>query len=178
VAFDAQQVQDFLDEGPLGSARLVLTPGPHEAGSLRHAPRLVAYPLSDAFEEGDGNSAAGDRGAGPGATWHCAVDAEVGDNVEECLLDWTKLRRAGGARGARPAPGSPERLAVFDVADHVSNGISAWIVESLDRRPLRESFGYVSREGADALDDLALAPTLVLTHEVAQDQGLAADATE
>lgn len=52
---------------------------------------------------------------------------------------------------------------MFDVGDHVLSGVSAWVIELFHNRPRRGSLAYISREGADALGDLALAPTLVLT---------------
>jgi hypothetical protein len=56
--------------------------------------------------------------------------------------------------------------------------ITAWFIEPFDRRSARGSLGYVSREGAGALGDLALAPTMVLIRDVAQDQALAGAAAE
>ena len=63
---------------------------------------------------------------------------------------------------------------VFDVGDHVASGITAWRIEPFDRRSARGGLGYVSREGADALGDLALAPTLILTRDLAGDAAIAA----
>jgi hypothetical protein len=63
---------------------------------------------------------------------------------------------------------------VFDVGDHVASGITAWIIEPFDQRAAHGGLGYVSHEGADALGDLALAPTLVLTHDSAGDAALGA----
>jgi hypothetical protein len=103
VAFDANQVRSFLAQHPLGRAQMVLTPAELEDLGHGHRPLLVAYPVRDAFEEGDGDAAAGDPGAGPGATWNCAVDAEISDDFADCLVDWTKRRRFGGPREERPA---------------------------------------------------------------------------
>ena len=63
---------------------------------------------------------------------------------------------------------------VFDVGDHVASGITAWLIEPFDRRSARGGRGHVSREGADALGDLALAPTLILTRDLAGDAAIAA----
>ena len=60
---------------------------------------------------------------------------------------------------------------VFDVGDHVASGITAW---PFDRRSACGGLGYVSHEGADALSDLALAPTLILTRDLAGDAAIAA----
>jgi hypothetical protein len=171
VAFDAEAVQRFLDQGPASTARLMLTytedgnPSSGKPRWRRHAPLVVAYPLSDAFEEGSGNSFEGDRGAGAGATWNCAIEAEISDGEEDCLLDWTERRRFGGPRHERPVLSSREGLGpiVFDVGDHVLSGVSAWVIELFHSRPQRGSLAYISREGADALGDLGLAPALVLT---------------
>jgi hypothetical protein len=185
VAFDAEKVQGFLDQGPIGSVRLVLSPAGDEDRSgghfrRRHVPLVAAYPLSEDFEEGNGDVAAGDPGAGAGATWSCAVDAEIGNEVPDCLLDWTERRRFGGPRHERPALSSKEDLGplVLEVGDHVASGVSAWLIELFDRRPRRGSLAYVSSEGADALGDLDLAPSLILTQDLAGEQAIAADAAE
>jgi hypothetical protein len=158
----------------------VLTPAEHADLGHRHPPLLAAYPVRDAFEEGGGNAAVDDPGAGPGATWNCAVDAEIGDEFADCLVDWTKRRRFGSPREERPARSTQESAGpiVFDVGDHVLAGITAWIIEPFDRRPWPKSFGYVSRERAEELGDLSLAPTLVLTHDLAEDEAIAAAAAE
>jgi hypothetical protein len=126
---------------------------------------VAAYPLRDDFEEGNGDVAAGDPGAGAGATWNCEVDAEIGNDVPDCLLDWTERRRFGGPRHEQPALSFHEGLGpmVFDVGEHVLSGVSTWVIELLNGRPQRRRLAYTSREGADALGDLGLAPTLVLT---------------
>jgi hypothetical protein len=180
VGFDAEEVQGILDQGAIGSVRLVLTPAAQDARRHRHGPRLAAYPVTDAFLEGNGNVAAGEAGTGRGATWNCAVDAEVGDDLTDCLVEWTSLRRFSGPPEERPALSVQENSGplVFDVGDHVASGITAWLIEPFDRRALRGGLGYVSGEGTDALDDLALAPTLILTGDVAEDQALAAGAAE
>lgn len=107
VAFDADQVQNFLDQGTLGSAQLVLIPTSDDGWGghawRRHVPLVAAYPLRDEFEEGNGYAAAGDPGAGAGATWSCAVNAEIGNDIPDCLLDWTGRQRFGGPRNERPA---------------------------------------------------------------------------
>jgi len=93
----------------------------------RHLPLVAANPLSDAFEEGDGDVAAGDPGAGAGATWSCAVDVEIGNEVPDCLLDCTERERFGGPGHERPALSSGEQLGplVFEVGDHLASDVSA-----------------------------------------------------
>jgi hypothetical protein len=179
VAFDPDAIQRFLEEGPIGTARLVLTPtgepdGLGGRGWQRHLPRLAAWPSSDPFEEGNGNSAAGDPGAGVGATWNCGEDAEIGDDLRDCLVGWT-LRRFGGPGSQRPVLSYQEGSspAVFEVADDITGGISTWVIELFDRRPRRNRLAYVAREGAAALGDLELAPTLILTHDLSRAQPMA-----
>ena len=180
VAFDAAQVQSFREQNPVGRARLVLTPAEPDDLGRPHRPLLAAYPIGDAFEEGNGDAATDDPGAGPGASWNCAVDAEIADEIDDCLVDWTRRRRFGRLRGERPALSFQEGAGpvVFDVGDHVLAGFSSWIIEPFDRRPWHKSFGYVSREGADELGDLGLAPTLVLTQDLAETGAIAAAAAE
>jgi hypothetical protein len=180
VGFDAEEIQGTLGQGPIGSVRLALTPAARDDRRHGHSPLLAAYPVIDAFFEGNGNVAAGETGMGPGATWNCAIDAEVGDDVTECMVDWTALRRFSVPPEERPALSVQETSGplVFDVGDHVGSGITAWLIEPFDRRAARGGLGYVSREGADAVGELALAPTLVLTRDVAEDQALTGAAAE
>ncbi len=179
VSFDPETLESFLEDGPIGSARLVLTPtGAQDGAGGHHARRdlrLVAWPSGDTFEEGNGNSAAGDPGEGRGATWNCAVDADISNDVKECLARWTGPRRFGGSRRARPAlsyQGEPGPV-VFDVRDHVAGGVSVWTIELFDRQFRRGHLAYVSRQGADGQGDLELAPTLILTHDLSRAQPVA-----
>ena len=54
----------------------------------------------------------------------------------------------------------------LDVTEAVRSGVHAW---TLRRARGRGSLTFVSGEGAEALGDPGLAPTLILTHPVEED---------
>jgi N-acetylneuraminic acid mutarotase len=130
--------------------------------------RLVdIHRLAQAWAEGNGKQldlppAESDRGSGPGATWACAVDTEIGNKKPDCEAEW---QGAGLASAPKTAPGML-----------ITNGLSgqvSWDVtqDVLDGAP----FGWLIRkeqEGASgnirfyALDGAAitLAPRLILEY--------------
>lgn len=164
VAFDNDLVQRFLDRGPLGKATLIL----NVAKNRRHwgvaGQRVAAYPLPDAIVEGNGNVAARERGAGPGVTWNCAVDAEISDPKAACLDPWSgpRFKRFRGRHGipALHHDGRSGQVA-WDVTAQVEDGIRGWALRKTSRRH-GGSVDYYSKEGArERLDD-GLVPSLVL----------------
>lgn len=170
IAFDQDQIQAFLDAGPLASAQLVLSSADRSTSGGRID--LVALPLRAGFVEGNGDAAEHDPGTGTGATWNCAEDAEIGDDLESCLQDWPQPR-TGGRWQSAPRVSVQDGHAgpvSFDVTEHVAGGTSGWLIH---RERGSGSFRFHSREGAELLADPSLAPTLIL-HRALEEKVVAA----
>lgn len=161
LKFDEALVQSFLDDGPLGQATLVLTIAENHGGWGAGGQLVTAYGLRDAFEEGNGNAAADDRGTGRGATWNCAVDAEISNDVKECAVDWSGSRFVRRGAVSTPHDDGLVGQVAWDVTEHVADGITAWTIWK-ESRSRGGSVDYHSREGARAQFDTGLAPALVL----------------
>lgn len=128
--------------------------------------------------ERNGNVAEQDRGIGSGATWNCAEDADIADDAADCLQDWDWGRGRGRGPGwGASLDGARYEAVVFqddgqsgrvalDVTEAVRSGVHAW---TLQRARGRGSLTFVSGEGAEALGDPGLAPTLILTRPVEED---------
>jgi hypothetical protein len=160
VGFDPAAIDGF---GSLTAATLVLTIAENANNWGRTNDRTVdAHPLGADFAEGNGKEAGvppaqATRGSGPGVTWNCAADAEIGNARTDCSPRWN-----GGAFGP---PTTAPVLHVnglsgevsWDVTDDVLAGASAWLIKKTsERQPGRVS--YHSREGANP----GLAPRLIL----------------
>jgi hypothetical protein len=136
--------------------------------------RLVSvHRLSVPFTEGNGKSldlpsSLRERGKGPGVTWSCATDTEIGNNAANCATQWN-----GGSANAGPVSasalhtvgqtGAVEWDVTADVVDALSAGAPS--VQWLIRRAVESQSGhaaYHSTEGAAALGDAELAPTLTI----------------
>ena len=134
--------------------------------------RLVSvHRLAVPFAEGNGqwfdlpgNSRT--RGNGPGVTWNCAVDGEIADMMADCGTPWN-----GGSTAAGPASatalhtngltGPVEWDVTADVVEALSNNAAS--IQWLIRRAVEGQNGhaiYHSKEGAAALSNPGLAPTL------------------
>lgn len=174
IRFDEDRLQQFLAGHLLTSARLRLS-----SVGRRDNRRLEVRPLTDNFVEGNGNLDDQNFGRGTGATWNCAEDADVSDDVKDCLQDWSH-----STFDRTPAPGrshhwggkrfgkGPERkidrdrrhLQVsWDVTEDVQSGVHAWLIRV--QRGAGRGPAYLSREGADLLRDPVRAPTLLLEGE-------------
>ena len=160
VAFDPAAIDAFLAAGPLASARLRLTSADQSRSGRGHW--VAARPLRAAgFVEGNGNAAEVDRGIGRGATWNCAEDFEIADFLEECVQDWPRRMFRGRGEVVFQEDGYTGPVS-WDVTADVERGASAWLIAR--RHGRGHSLAYHSREGAAALGNPSLAPTLVLTH--------------
>lgn len=132
------------------------------------------------FAEGNGalfglRGRARTRGAGPGTTWRCETDAEIGNRKMDCALDWN-----GGLLMARPPAGAGvlhqdgmTGAVAWDVTADVLAALDegatsiAWLVKKEfergegTRAQRRGRALYYSREGAGAAGDGGLGPRLV-----------------
>jgi hypothetical protein len=134
--------------------------------------RLVSvHRLVRPFAEGNGQwfnlpESSRTRGNGAGVTWDCAVDSEIANSVADCAESWN-----GGSTAAGPASatvlhtngltGAVEWDVTTDVLQALSENATS--VEWLIKRAVENQNGraiYHSREGAAALTDPELAPTL------------------
>jgi hypothetical protein len=90
------------------------------------------HPLNQDFTEGNGKSlelpvAEQQRGDGSGATWRCATDESIGNQLPDCDTEW-----AGGDFGAASSSANHTNTtteASWDVTADVRNGMSRWLVK-------------------------------------------------
>jgi hypothetical protein len=173
IRFDAARIQHVLAGHALTSATLRLSsPG---RGARE---RLEIQPLTEDFVEGNGNLAEHERGFGGGAIWNCAIDADISDDVEDCVLNWSSRSassdhtwgdraRHGGRKhfGAGPEIRPVhydwrKHQASWDVTDDLRSGIHAWLIRVRGRG--KRGPTCVSRQSAAMLRDPTWAPTLLL----------------
>jgi hypothetical protein len=164
VGFDADAIDDF---GGVTTATLVLTISEIANNWGPSNDRTVdAHPLTIDFAEGNGQNAGvlaaqSTRGNGPGATWNCAIDAEIANQQTNCDPTWD-----GGAFAPPTAPSVLHMNGLagevsWDVTMDVEAGTTAWLIKKTsESQPGRVS--YFSREGADDVGDPDLAPQLIL----------------
>ena len=129
--------------------------------------------MHDTFEEGNGmlvGRKRGDktRGYGPGVTWNCPTDAEIGNRRMDCDMKWL-----GGTISTGPATdvvrhvngmtGAVTWDVTLDVRDALTDGETEarWLIRKARERQ-RGKVGYYSKEGAAAANDLSKAPRLLL----------------
>ena len=100
------------------------------------------------------------RGAGPGVTWLCAVDADISNRDRECADPWE-----GGAFEAtrsdlvRHLNGMTGEVA-FDVTADVQHGADSWLLQK--RGGGEGRLRYYATEHPDISLDPTLAPRLVI----------------
>jgi parallel beta-helix repeat protein len=136
------------------------------------AGRFVSvHRLGASFAEGNGQwfglpSESRTRGSGPGVTWNCAVDSSIANTSADCAAPWNGGSSVAGSASASTLhtnglTGALEWDVTADIVQALAeNAIS---VQWLIRRAAENQSGraiYHSREGAAALGNADLAPTL------------------
>jgi parallel beta-helix repeat protein len=134
---------------------------------------VSVHRLAVPFTEGNGKwldlpSGSRTRGNGPGVTWSCATDNEIGNSSAGCATQWN-----GGSTVAGPASamvlhtngrtGAVEWDVTADVLQALSQGAPSiqWLIRrAVESQPGRAA--YHSAEGAAARGDADLAPTLTI----------------
>lgn len=147
------------------AARLVLTVKRNGKG-WDGGRAVEAHALLTPFAEGNGEltgAAPSTRGSGPGVTWNCAIDTEIGNPNQDCSPGWN-----GGNFVAAPSDSQTYTDATagevsFDVTADVKAGRTAWLLKKADEKQ-RGRMLYYSREGAAASADPTLAPRLELDY--------------
>jgi internalin A len=134
---------------------------------------VAVHRVLGAFEEGDGKkfevpNAQKTSGSGPGATWNCAIDAEISNNAPDCLTTWSGgATLIGGlsdvALHTVDMTGAVAWSVTADVLAALADGET--VVRFLLKRELESAGGhaeYHSREGAELAGNPGLAPRLRL----------------
>jgi hypothetical protein len=132
---------------------------------------VSVHRLTVPFAEGDGRwfgepSSTRTRGTAAGTTWNCAVDSNIANNSGNCSSSWN-----GGSTAAGPTTASVRHTngligpVEWDVTADVLEALSenATSIQWLIRRAVESQSGraiYHSRDGAAAMGDAELAPTL------------------
>lgn len=132
---------------------------------------VSVHRLAVPFAEGNGQwfgmpSSTRTRGTGPGVTWNCAVDTQIGNNAANCGASWNGGSTVAGAASARVLhTDGLTGLVEWDVTADVLQALSenATSVQWLIRREAENDNGraiYHSTDDAAALGNPDLAPTL------------------
>lgn len=134
---------------------------------------ISLHRLAVPFTEGNGKwldlpSGTRTRGNGPGVTWSCATDNEIGNSAANCATQWN-----GGAAAAGPASamvlhgngltGAVQWDVTADVLQALAEGAPSiqWLIrQANESQPGRAV--YHSVDGAAALGDADVAPTLTV----------------
>jgi parallel beta-helix repeat protein len=142
------------------------------ATSWGSAGRFVSvHRLAASFAEGNGQwfdlpSDSRMRGSGTGVTWNCAVDSSIANMSADCAALWNGGSAVAGSPSASTLHTNGLTGAVeWDVTADVLQALAenALSVQWLIRRAAENQSGraiYHSREGAAALGNADLAPTL------------------
>ncbi|HEY7521427.1 MAG TPA: right-handed parallel beta-helix repeat-containing protein [Methylomirabilota bacterium] len=136
---------------------------------------VAVHRLAVPFTEGNGKwlelpSGARTRGSGPGVTWSCASDREIGNNAANCSPQWN-----GGSTVTGPASATALHTVgqtgavVWDVTGDVRQALAAGApsIQWLIRRAVESQTGraaYYSADGAAAVADADVAPTLTIEY--------------
>ena len=134
---------------------------------------VSVHRLAVPFAEGNGQwfgmpSSSRTRGTGPGVTWNCAVDTQIGNNAANCGTPWNGGSTVAGAASARAVhtnglTGPVEWDVTADVLQALSENATS--IQWLIRREAENDNGsalYHSTDGAAALGNPDLAPTLTV----------------
>lgn len=163
VAFDLEGVS----LANLATARLVLTVS-DLANNWGSSGRTVsAHRLLAPWTEGNGWAVGGDgSGQGPGVTWACATDAEIGDQQPQCGgSNWDGgLFAPATSPGVLHTNGLSGELSWDVTADVIAGAPYGWILLK-DLENQNGKVFYHSREGAASLGTPTLGPRLVLEYE-------------
>lgn len=168
VRFHEDAIERFRKDGNHVSATLKFTVDESLSDLDVWNDRVTVLPLPAPFVEGNGDAV--DRGIGTGATWHCAADADVGDDARTCAQRWTPDRWALPRRHGAPQldaevtfdeDGSPLVRMSWDVTEDVLAGVNAWILRKPTVRP-GGALAFYSQEGALERRQSTWAPRLLL----------------
>ena len=175
LAFDGDEIGDYLASHDLTSATLILTVAADGSPSPAVGQAIEARPLVSEFEEGNGRIATlardqQDPGSGTGVTWRCALDSEIGDrHPNNCLVPWSSRKGGGDLAEGLTEPvlvaDGVSSVVRFDVTDDVLSGFQSWAVKKV----LEVGYGellFHSSEGAADAGEPRLAPRLVLQGEL------------
>jgi parallel beta-helix repeat protein len=134
---------------------------------------VSVHRLAVPFAEGNGQwfdlpSSSRTRGNGVGVTWNCAMDSEIANGAANCSTSWNGGSAAAGPASAAVLHTNGLTGAVdWDVTADVLQALSenAASIQWLIRRAVESQNGraiYYSTDGAAALGDAELAPTLTV----------------
>jgi hypothetical protein len=171
IQMDRSRVDSPGLEG--GFLRLTFVDGngfeiPRFSQTYRIQSQLEIMPLTDEFLQANETLRVKLEGrSGAGATFNCALDGDLSDEIENCELDWPEeyfddadgeVWRSG--KWVTEYDADSGRLYI-DVSEDVLNGTRAWLVRFKGQGVFRNELAFYSREAASELRDRSLAPTLV-----------------
>ncbi|MBI3250186.1 MAG: SBBP repeat-containing protein [Deltaproteobacteria bacterium] len=167
VGFDLS----FL-ESNVTRAKLVLTIAAPTRDWRAKGGNVEAHRILTPFVEGNGVKGS-ERGSGPGVTWQCATDAEIGNDRADCDALWQGGTTALGPTTDQtlhfsrlPSGKEVEWDVTADVQEAFAEGKAqvSWLLKKKDREPGRVA--YYSREGSlAAVGNASVAPRLFLWFE-------------
>jgi hypothetical protein len=134
---------------------------------------VSVHRLAVPFTEGNGKSldlppSLRNRGRGPGVTWSCPTDNEIGNSAANCTTQWNGASTAAGPASAMVLhTNSQTGFVQWDVTADLLQALAegAPSIQWLIRRANESQPGhaaYHSADGAAALGDADLAPTMTI----------------
>ena len=164
LAFDLSSV----DTAALSKATLVVTISRNLGGWGTAGRAIEAHALNQDFSEGNGKilrQTAQTRGSGPGVTFECSTDAQIGNILKDCSgpAAWKGGDFAAAASGSATIANKTKGDVSFDVTADVKDGKSDWLLKAANERQHGGVLLY-SREGAAAASNPGLGPRLLLEY--------------
>ena len=166
LAFDLSGI----NTGALSKATLVVTISRNLGGWGSAGRNIEAHALNQDFSEGNGKilrQTGQTRGSGPGVTFECSTDAEIGNILKDCsgATAWKGGDFAAAASDSATIANKTKGDVSFDVTADVKDGKGDWLLRAANERQHGGVLFY-SREGAAAAANPGLGPRLLLEYGI------------
>ncbi|HEX7033546.1 MAG TPA: Ig-like domain-containing protein [Nitrososphaera sp.] len=156
VAFDLSGIEDEVESATL---RLYIVANENDwkevgkVGKTTEHQTISVHTLTQDWEEGNGSNELFDwnRGNGPGATWHCAVDSEIKNNKPDCSDKWHGGEFESSADEVAITNDMEGMWIEFDVTNDVNKFITGeepnhgWLIKK-DQENLHGAIRFASSE--------------------------------
>jgi hypothetical protein len=147
IRFDQAEIEALVGAGTLVSATLELTVTGNGNNWGTTGRNVNLHRLTSVWEEGNGyvlGSPSPSRGTGSGATWDCAIDADISNTASDCSLSWSMLN------GSAPFDANPAAtlLVTNGLAGAVLLDVTADVAAFLEGTP---NHGWIVRKEDELL---------------------------
>ncbi len=133
------------------------------------ARNIVVHRLLTTFAEGNGwkiDMSPPISGTGSGVTWTCAIDTDISNNKENCASAWNGGKYASSSVAnywhTNNMAGEVKYNITLDIKNLASTTKSVGYILFKEGTSNSGNLTYYSKEGAQLMDDMSLAPKLVI----------------